>query len=149
MRLTVVKKSRYFAARPSPWAFGAFAAGRMRSANGGVPEWLKGADCKSVGYAYVGSNPTPSTISPLGFGGAGRKWLMCLWRYCADTGKRKGGARMECRAANLNNRTTRLCGCSSMVEQKPSKLMTGVRFPSPAPDIRAGLRVGRADRRRN
>ena len=28
---------------------------------GGVPEWLKGADCKSVGYAYVGSNPTPST----------------------------------------------------------------------------------------
>ena len=28
---------------------------------GGVPEWLKGTDCKSVGYAYVGSNPTPST----------------------------------------------------------------------------------------
>jgi hypothetical protein len=27
-----------------------------------VPEWLKGTDCKSVGYAYVGSNPTPSTI---------------------------------------------------------------------------------------
>jgi hypothetical protein len=26
-----------------------------------VPEWLKGTDCKSVGYAYVGSNPTPST----------------------------------------------------------------------------------------
>jgi hypothetical protein len=26
-----------------------------------VPEWLKGADCKSAGYAYVGSNPTPST----------------------------------------------------------------------------------------
>ena len=25
------------------------------------------------------------------------------------------------------------CGCSSMVEQKPSKLMTRVRFPSPAP----------------
>ena len=24
-------------------------------------------------------------------------------------------------------------GCSSMVEQKPSKLTTGVRFPSPAP----------------
>ena len=29
--------------------------------HGGVPEWLKGTDCKSVGYAYVGSNPTPST----------------------------------------------------------------------------------------
>jgi hypothetical protein len=23
-----------------------------------MPEWLKGADCKSAGYAYVGSNPT-------------------------------------------------------------------------------------------
>jgi hypothetical protein len=29
--------------------------------SGGVPEWLKGTDCKSVGLAYVGSNPTPST----------------------------------------------------------------------------------------
>ena len=28
---------------------------------GGVSERLKEADCKSVGYAYVGSNPTPST----------------------------------------------------------------------------------------
>ena len=30
--------------------------------NGGMPEWLKGTDCKSVGFAYVGSNPTPSTM---------------------------------------------------------------------------------------
>jgi len=22
-----------------------------------LPEWLKGADCKSVSYAYAGSNP--------------------------------------------------------------------------------------------
>ena len=29
-----------------------------RGINGSVPEWLKGADCKSAGYAYVGSNPT-------------------------------------------------------------------------------------------
>ena len=33
---------------------------------GGVPEWLKGTDCKSVGSAYVGSNPTPSTSHPRG-----------------------------------------------------------------------------------
>jgi hypothetical protein len=26
-----------------------------------VPEWLKGTDCKSVGFAYAGSNPAPST----------------------------------------------------------------------------------------
>ena len=28
---------------------------------GGVPEWPKGPDCKSDGFAFVGSNPTPST----------------------------------------------------------------------------------------
>ena len=31
---------------------------------GEMPEWLKGTDCKSVGFAYVGSNPTLSTIRP-------------------------------------------------------------------------------------
>lgn len=25
---------------------------------GSMPEWLMGADCKSAGYTYVGSNPT-------------------------------------------------------------------------------------------
>ena len=29
---------------------------------GGVPEWSKGADCKSAGGAYGGSNPPPSTM---------------------------------------------------------------------------------------
>ena len=28
-----------------------------------------------------------------------------------------------------------VCGCSSMVELQPSKLVTRVRFPSPAPEI--------------
>jgi hypothetical protein len=28
-----------------------------------VPEGLKGADCKSAGYAYVGSNPTRPNIN--------------------------------------------------------------------------------------
>ena len=28
---------------------------------GGVPEWLKGADCKSVGAAYAGLNPASPT----------------------------------------------------------------------------------------
>ena len=39
---------------------------------GGVPEWLKGTDCKSVGYAYVGSNPTPSTTVRTSFEVGGR-----------------------------------------------------------------------------
>ena len=30
---------------------------------GGVAEWLKAADCKSARVAYVGSNPTPTTIN--------------------------------------------------------------------------------------
>jgi hypothetical protein len=39
-------------------------SGCGRSRDGEVPEWLKGTDCKSVGFAYVGSNPTLSTILP-------------------------------------------------------------------------------------
>ncbi len=30
---------------------------------GGVPEWSKGADCKSAGSTFGGSNPPPSTIN--------------------------------------------------------------------------------------
>ena len=29
--------------------------------SGGVPEWPKGSDCKSDGYAFEGSNPSPTT----------------------------------------------------------------------------------------
>ena len=32
-----------------------------RTAYGRLPEWPKGAVCKTVGTAYVGSNPTPAT----------------------------------------------------------------------------------------
>ena len=32
---------------------------------GGVPERSKGADCKSAGSAFGGSNPPPSTIDTL------------------------------------------------------------------------------------
>lgn len=35
-----------------------------RETNGSMPEWLMGADCKSAGYAYAGSNPArPTTIA--------------------------------------------------------------------------------------
>src|SRR5204863_3168161 len=37
-------------------------------------------------------------------------------------------------APRRKERVNRIGGCSSMVEQKPSKLMTRVRFPSPAPE---------------
>ena len=32
----------------------------MLQENGWIPEWPKGADCKSVGNAFEGSNPSPS-----------------------------------------------------------------------------------------
>ena len=40
---------------------GAFISGAAWPARGEVPEWLKGTDCKSVGFAYAGSNPALST----------------------------------------------------------------------------------------
>ena len=33
-----------------------------RRSFGGVPERSKGSDCKSDGYAFEGSNPSPTTI---------------------------------------------------------------------------------------
>ena len=30
---------------------------------GGIPEWPKGADCKSVGNAFEGSNPSPTILA--------------------------------------------------------------------------------------
>ena len=40
-----------------------------RSVFGSMPEWLMGADCKSAGNAYAGSNPArPNTkITPFSF----------------------------------------------------------------------------------
>ena len=31
--------------------------------SGWIPEWPKGADCKSVGNAFEGSNPSPSILT--------------------------------------------------------------------------------------
>jgi hypothetical protein len=31
-----------------------------------MPEWLMGADCKSAGYAYAGSNPARPIPRPCG-----------------------------------------------------------------------------------
>ena len=40
----------------------------------------------------------------------------------------------DCKTLDRGAAKSLNCGCSSMVEQKPSKLMTRVRFPSPAPN---------------
>ncbi len=44
-------------AKASPGWQGAFISAAANSGLGEVPEWLKGTDCKSVGFAYAGSNP--------------------------------------------------------------------------------------------
>src|SRR5205085_1873391 len=98
---------------------------------GGVPERSKGADCKSAGSAFEGSNPSPSTSretrdqrpatsDETTRPGGGFAALGFLGRTAGPAGRRK-----------LVHRERG--GCSSMVEQKPSKLTTRVRFPSPAP----------------
>ena len=46
---------------------------------GGIPEWPKGADCKSVSTAFDGSNPSPSTNV--------RKWLRGRASPCQGEGR--------------------------------------------------------------
>ncbi len=52
---------------------------------GGVGEWLKPADCKSVAYGYAGSNPAPSTSLDCMHGRAGR----CTSVLCRTSTKKK------------------------------------------------------------
>ena len=73
--------------RPAPQRHGQGAEGRAASATnmevpGSVPEWPKGADCKSAGTAYGGSNPSrPTTTYWLLTGGVrvpgGAGWTAC------------------------------------------------------------------------
>ncbi len=45
-----------------------------------MPEWLKGTDCKSVGYAYTGSKPVLSTNFPCT---TAKRQRSLGWRPCA------------------------------------------------------------------
>ncbi len=44
-------------------------------------------------------------------------------------------------AGGMGHANGRMCGCSLMVKLQPSKLITRVRFPSPAPSIKTTFRV--------
>ncbi len=48
---------------------------------GGIPERSKGADCKSAGSTFGGSNPPPSTRN---FTGAGRVNRLCSGQSLSD-----------------------------------------------------------------
>ena len=109
----------------------------LRRQIGEVPEWLKGTDCKSVGYAYVGSNPTLSTT-------AGPEAPLIANRSIARSIRGLAFRRRSCAELKVLKRSLRKqgdtlrfreCGYSSVVEQQPSKLNMRVRFPLPAPDL--------------
>ena len=87
---------------------------------GGVPKRSTGADCKSAGLAFGGSNPPPSTTA------------QCAYRWSQVFDFQGAGELLM----------PWLCGRSSTVEPQPSKLMMWVRFPSPAPYI---IGVGQAE----
>src|SRR3954468_849986 len=89
---------------------------------GGVPERLKGADCKSVGLAPTLVRIQPPPPSTRAASNAARRFEGGHFGFLGES---------EFEAVLLGSGTG---GCSSMVEQKPSKLMTRVRFPSPAPE---------------
>ena len=127
---------------------------------GEVPEWLKGTDCKSVGLAYAGSKPALST-TPLFCVSPSRRQSDA--RPCADllvlafrssiftSGAEAAIYRPRLEVAEERHQASSgrfrhydgqfwqqlefagERGCSLMVKQKPSKLTTRVRFPSPAP----------------
>ena len=77
----------------------------------GYSSGQRGQTVNLLASAYVGSSPTPSTnVQPVGERRAPRVHVAARERSPPSQ-----------------------CGCSSMVEPQPSKLMTWVRIPSPAP----------------
>jgi hypothetical protein len=90
---------------------------------GGYRSGQTGQTVNLMAYAFAGSNPAPPSedeISDWGF-------RISDWEQV----KVNGGSNFAFRnpKSAMENFA---CGCSSMVEQQPSKLMTRVRFPSPA-----------------
>ena len=56
---------------------------------GGLPEWPKGADCKSAGYAFDGSNPSPSTVEQKYGTGTGSRGSSSVGRASAFQAERR------------------------------------------------------------
>ena len=76
---------------------------------------------------------TPAHSIIEGFRGGVAEWLMaadCKSALSEYAGSNPAPSTIEHLVAEVPQEH---CGCSSMVEQKPSKLTTRVRFPSPAP----------------
>ena len=89
---------------------------------GSYPSGQRGQTVNLLASAFVGSNPTLPTFAQL----AGRLTFRTVvpWRERRVGLFRRRWFRKQGQAT---------CGCSSMVELLPSKQVTRVRFPSPAP----------------
>src|SRR3954465_253670 len=80
---------------------------------GGVPKRPTGADCKSAGLRLRRFESFP---------------LHQTWGNEVASRRESAGQEFQAWACGV------IGGCSSMVEPQPSKLMSWVRFPSPAPE---------------
>ena len=85
--------------------------------SGGLPERPKGADCKSAGYAFGGSNPTPSTRSS------------------------KPSAQPRLRG----HETNRIAGVAQLVERQPSKLNVAGSNPVSRSEVQRNVTQSRTD----
>ena len=61
---------------------------------------------------------------------------------CKSDGSAFGGSNPP--PSTMVKRRCCVCGCSSMVELQPSKLITWVRFPSPAPCLLGSARIAQS-----
>jgi hypothetical protein len=93
---------------------------------GELPKRSNGSDCKSDGYAFAGSNPALPNEESRGSRVESQEPDNLSTTVSAFAGSR---------LSTLRSRPAG--GCSSMVEQQPSKLMTRVRFPSPALNVKS------------
>src|SRR3954465_11343029 len=81
-----------------------------------MPERPKGADCKSAGYAFGGSNPPPSTPAMTELSS----------REPRETTRTQDGgpsARGNIDRSDSSDRDDRIAGVAQLVELQPSKLV--------------------------
>ena len=94
---------------------------------GGVPEWSKGTDCKSVGSAFGGSNPPPSTNS------------VCWGMSITDSERPRVTRVVEWRGCRHSAEPRRLQRSDAGWKGIPADAGAGQRWILSLPDCRCGM----------